>query len=82
MDDLLRMWRRRQTGEPLSCDRCNGAVVLSVGAHSYRWGCRSCGRKSERFAVDPDGAVRAVFGRASAFAREAVIGRLLAALGA
>ena len=77
MDDLWAMWRRRRAGEGVSCGQCGGAVALSVGTSSYRWCCRACGAKSERFRVDRDGGVRAVDIGDPAFAREALLLRAL-----
>src|SRR5262249_50663496 len=70
MEDLLMLWRRRRASPAPCCNRCSGALLLQVGAASYRWRCRACGKSSERFVVRPDGGVQAVDSYDAAFARE------------
>ena len=74
MKSLPALWARRAAGGVAACDRCSGALLLSVGALSYRWRCRTCGHASERFDIRADGRARVVTNHDPAFARESFVG--------
>lgn len=79
MNDLSTLWQRRTAGRSTCCD-CGSALLLQVGAISYRWRCRACGRPSARFVVQPGGRIQVVSKHDPAFAREHLFGDKITSL--